>query len=172
MKRISKNGKKGGSIPEFAHPFVKGRREKKTGASRNKREILKFSCVIWRKISLGQHYVCRNSRRQMAKWYQTSEGHNVFVTPPYKELLRLAIVASAEVLAFCEYRLLLCEVEELLPGCLLGREEVERKTFASPATQSDHWGLTATIKSPHAKKTQRKTQGKPMAMPRHIQLQQ
>ena len=54
MKRISKNGKKGGSIPEFAHPFVKGRREKKTGASRNKREILKFSCVIWRKISLGQ----------------------------------------------------------------------------------------------------------------------
>ena len=82
-------------------------------------------------------------------------------------VMRLAIVASAEVLAFCEYRLLLCEVEELLPGCLLGREEVERKTFASPATQLDHWGLTATIKSPHAKKTQRKTQRKPFGWQCH-----
>ena len=33
----------------------------------------------------------------------TSEDHKVFVTPSCKEQLRLAIVASAEVLAFCEH---------------------------------------------------------------------
>ena len=36
------------------------------------------------------------------------------------------------------------------------------KTFHSPATKSDHWGLTATIRSPHAKEKHRKTRTKPI----------
>ena len=41
------------------------------------------------------------------------------------------------------------------------------KTFDSPATTSGHWGLTTTIRSPHAKETHRKTRRKPIGWQCH-----
>ena len=46
------------------------------------------------------------------------------------------------------------------------------RTFDSPATKSNHWGLTATIKSPFAKTEKEKHETHRLAMSGQIQIQQ
>ena len=105
MKRISENRNEGPLCNSRVSTSFRGLspREKIGSTSKQARdfEILLRDLEIdhpWSTLCL-QEFTASNGEVVS----ETSEGHKVFVTPPCKEQLRLAIVASAEVLAFCEY---------------------------------------------------------------------
>ena len=76
--------------------FLRGRQRQKRCHAQNTQKNSKISCATWGGIIAGQFCACKNSLRRNGELVtETTEGHQVFATPPCPGQRRLAIVVAA-----------------------------------------------------------------------------